>query len=50
MKISRFHSVALTLIFLGITIAQAHMPEMLPTTFNLGDQGDYVTVQAVFAE
>ncbi|AOF94921.1 DUF4198 domain-containing protein [Sphingobium sp. RAC03] len=50
MKISRFHSAALGLTLFCTTMAQAHMPYMLPTTFDLGAKGDHVTVQAAFAE
>ncbi|AEG48206.1 Nickel transport complex protein, NikM subunit, transmembrane [Sphingobium chlorophenolicum L-1] len=48
MKALRFGSVVL-LTLTGATVAQAHMPYVLPTLFDLG-KGDHVTVQSAFAE
>ncbi|HUD90831.1 DUF4198 domain-containing protein [Sphingobium sp.] len=49
MKPTRFRSAALLLPLLGASAAQAHMPYVLPTLFDLG-KGDHVTVEAAFAE
>lgn len=49
MKPLRFRSAALLLSFIGASAAQAHMPYVLPTLFDLG-KGDHVTVEAAFAE
>lgn len=49
MKPLRFRSAALLLTFIGASAAQAHMPYVLPTLFDLG-KGDHVTVEAAFAE
>lgn len=45
----RFYSAALLATLAGTTAAQAHMPYVLPTLFDLG-KGDHVTVEAAFAE
>lgn len=49
MKLSSIHSAVLLLSMTGATAAQAHMPYVLPTLFDLG-KGDHVTVEAAFAE
>jgi uncharacterized GH25 family protein len=49
MKPLRFRSAALLLTLIGASAAQAHMPYVLPTLFDLG-KGDHVTVQSAFAE
>ncbi|NWK97731.1 DUF4198 domain-containing protein [Sphingobium lactosutens] len=49
MKILRFRSAVLLLTLIGASAAQAHMPYVLPTLFDLG-KGDHVTVEAAFAE
>lgn len=49
MKPLRFRSAALLLALIGASTAQAHMPYVLPTLFDLG-KGDHVTVQSAFAE
>ncbi|EQB11641.1 NAD+ synthetase [Sphingobium quisquiliarum P25] len=42
-------SAGLLLVLTGASAAQAHMPYVLPTQFDLG-KGDHVTVQSAFAE
>ncbi|MCI4590976.1 DUF4198 domain-containing protein [Sphingobium sp. BYY-5] len=49
MKPSRFRAAALLLTLTGATVAQAHMPYVLPTLFDVG-KGDHITVQSAFAE
>lgn len=49
MKPSLCRSAALLLTLVGASAAQAHMPYVLPTLFDLG-KGDHVTVQSAFAE
>ena len=49
MKLLRLHSAAWLAIILGASTAQAHMPYVLPTQFDLG-KADHVTVQSAFAE
>lgn len=45
----RFRSIALLFAVSGATAAQAHMPYVLPTLFDVG-KGDHITVQSAFAE
>ena len=49
MKISQLHCAALFLTVVSASAAQAHMPYVLPTLFDLG-KDDHVTVQSAFAE
>lgn len=56
MKLNRLHTTTAFLAaafsgstFLGSTMASAHMPYVLPTSFDVG-KGDHVTVEASFAE
>lgn len=49
MKALQYRSTALLLAFAGASAAQAHMPYVLPTLFDI-DKGDHVTVQSAFAE
>ena len=49
MKLSRLHSAAWLAMITGASAAQAHMPYVLPTQFDLG-KADHVTVQSAFAE
>ncbi|MDO7837477.1 DUF4198 domain-containing protein [Sphingobium sp. HBC34] len=49
MKTSPIHSIALLLTLAGASTAQAHMPYVLPTLFDVG-KGDHITVQSAFAE
>jgi uncharacterized GH25 family protein len=49
MKPSHFRFAALLLAMAGASAANAHMPYVLPTLFDVG-KGDHITVQAAFAE
>lgn len=49
MKPLRFRSAVLLMTLAGASAAQAHMPYVLPTLFDVG-KGDHVTVQSAFAE
>lgn len=47
--LSRIQKAAFILSVAGTTAAQAHMPYVLPTLFDVG-KGDHITVQSAFAE
>ncbi len=49
MKTPPIYSIALLLTLVGASTAQAHMPYVLPTLFDVG-KGDHITVQSAFAE
>jgi uncharacterized GH25 family protein len=49
MKRMKYHSAGIVLALAVGTAAQAHMPYVLPTVFDVG-KGDHVTVQSAFAE
>ena len=49
MKTSGYLAAAIVLAAIGTSVAQAHMPYVLPTLFDVG-KGDHITVQSAFAE
>jgi len=49
MMFNRVRTAAALLVLAGASAAQAHMPYVLPTLFDVG-KGDHITVQSAFAE
>jgi uncharacterized GH25 family protein len=49
MTLNHIRTAAILLVLAGASAAQAHMPYVLPTLFDVG-KGDHITVQSAFAE